>query len=173
MENNNQSSDKTYLTYTLFLKQYLKDKSIFFNDFKNMNALEFKQKYNLDKNELNLEVIQEYKTNHKEDYEREKEEYMKKQREKHEAQKKQQEIRKEEIIKMVIRQTDYNYDHAKQLLKDNDYNYIDLIRDYVSNKNYKDRLQENINMENKKSINQKIYQEIRNFMDNSDDNVRI
>lgn len=173
MENNNQSSDETYLTYTLFLKQYLKDKSIFFNDFKNMNALEFKKKYNLDKNELNLEAIQEYKTNHKEDYEREKEEYIKKQREKHETQKKQQEIRKEEIIKMVIRQTDYNYDDAKQLLEDNDYNYIDVIRDYVSNKNYKDRLQKDINMENKKSINQKIYQEIRNFMDKSADNVRI
>ena len=69
--------------------------------------------------------------------------------------------RKKEIIKLVCRQTDYTEDIALSLLEENKYNYINVIKAWITSssntKNKKDKPA--------KSLNQRVIGEIRNFMD--------
>jgi hypothetical protein len=71
------------------------------------------------------------------------------------------ELRKKEIVKLVCRQTDYSEDTALSLLEENKYNYINVIKAWISpssnTKNKKDKPA--------KSLNQRVIGEIRNFMD--------
>ena len=77
-----------------------------------------------------------------------------------EAKKTKQEIRNDEIIKLVMRQTDYDKDKVIEKLKEWDNNYINVIKEYM-NPNFQNKKQE------KKFVskNQQVYGEIRNFMD--------
>jgi len=66
----------------------------------------------------------------------------------------------DEKISLIIRQTDLNYDEAKQSLENNMGDYIKVLENYYgikSNKNNKKML----------TINQQIYNEIRNVMDDA------
>ena len=69
--------------------------------------------------------------------------------------------RKKEIIKLVCRQTDYTEDIALSLLEENKYNYINVIKAWITSssntKNKKDKPA--------KSLNQRVIGEIRSFMD--------
>ena len=66
--------------------------------------------------------------------------------------------RKKEIITLVCSQTNYTPEKAKEYLEENGYRYIDIIKKYL-NPN------DNKKQEKKKSINQKVLGEIRNFLD--------
>ena len=66
----------------------------------------------------------------------------------------------QEKIQIVIRQTDYSVDEARQQLKNHDFNIIKTITSFM---NPKKREEENIK---KKSVNQEIYSQIRNYLDN-------
>jgi hypothetical protein len=69
-----------------------------------------------------------------------------------------------EQVDIIMRQTNYTYDNAKQKLKEYDNNVIEVIRDYMKpdNKPTTDKV-----VETKKSKNQQIYKEIRSMMDDA------
>ena len=71
-----------------------------------------------------------------------------------------EEIRKQEIIKLVMRQTDYSEEKVIEKLQLWNNNYLNVIKEYM-NPNFQNKIVE------KKFVskNQKIYGEIRNFMD--------
>lgn len=69
-------------------------------------------------------------------------------------------IKQREIIKLVCRQTDYTNEIAKEHLEKNNYNYLKVIKNYM-NPTPQQPKTPTIN----KSVNQKIYTELRNFMD--------
>ena len=70
--------------------------------------------------------------------------------------------RKEEIIKLIIRQTNYDTKTIEQKMKEHDNNYINVIKEYVVGTIKTEKNKEEI----KKSVNQQIFGEIRGFMDN-------
>ena len=73
--------------------------------------------------------------------------------------KKQKEYREkiqDEMCKMVMRQTEYTYEESKQKLQENNNNYMTVIQEYLGKTTKK---------KEPKTVNQKIYKEIRTFMD--------
>ena len=75
---------------------------------------------------------------------------------KEEAVRKQKEKIQEELYQMVMRQTNYTYEETKIKLEKFNNNYVEVIKEYLGNQRKK---------EEPKTVNQKIYKEIRNFMD--------
>ena len=69
-----------------------------------------------------------------------------------------EQVRKTEIVNLVLRQTDYTEDEARQHLESNDYDYLNVIKNYMN-------ISEKPTEPKHKSINQRIYSEIRSFMD--------
>ena len=61
-----------------------------------------------------------------------------------------------ELIKMVCRQTNYTYDEADDALKKHNNDYTVVIKEFMG---IKDRIIA------KRTTNQEMYKEIRNFMD--------
>ena len=79
--------------------------------------------------------------------------------EKQEQQEKNKEKRIHEMCNLIMRQTNMTYDEANKKLLEKNYNYLQVIKEYIG-------IQNNMKLDNdKKSINQKIYCEIRTFMD--------
>jgi hypothetical protein len=70
----------------------------------------------------------------------------------------------EERVQLIIRQTTYTYNEAKNKLIEHNNNYIAVINEYI---NPDKILYNKSNITCKKSTNQKIYTEIRNFLDNT------
>tara|TARA_B100001093_G_scaffold463565_1_gene479741 strand:+ start:466 stop:888 length:423 start_codon:yes stop_codon:yes gene_type:complete len=73
--------------------------------------------------------------------------------------------KEEENIGIVMRQTNYTYDEAKNKLLEYDFNYLLVIEDYMG-----------IKKKNKNeivSINQSVYKEIRNCLDQASHDYRI
>ena len=76
------------------------------------------------------------------------------------------ENKQKELIKMVMRQTDYSEEKTKEKLKEHNNNYETVIKEYMGvDINEKKKTTYN-------STNQAIYGEIRNLMDNAADNYR-
>ena len=75
------------------------------------------------------------------------------------------EIRKKEVIKLVCRQTDYTELEAEEKLKEKNYNYLDVIKDYM-NPNRKTSVYS-------KSLNQEIFTNIRRFLDSDKNNLEL
>ena len=69
----------------------------------------------------------------------------------------------DEKIQMVLRQTDYTADQAKQKLEAFDYNEINVIKDYMGI----DIKKQESNNKQSSSINQQIYKQIRTKLDGS------
>lgn len=67
-----------------------------------------------------------------------------------------QEIDIEKLLITIISQTDYSREFAMEKLKELDYDYMKVIRDYLGTNN--------INKDNNKSLNQEIYSQIRNHL---------
>lgn len=154
-ENNKEKCESNYYKYDDFFKQYLENNEITQEDF---------YKYSKEQqNPIYLKSQQEYKTNYPEDYKIEleirREKYKKEQEDIQKAKEEYNKIKKEETIKMVMRQTDYDYDTAKQHLENNNYNYLEIIQNYISGG--KTNHQTN---QNTKSVNQQIYSHLRSFM---------
>ena len=70
-----------------------------------------------------------------------------------------EQVRKQKIIDLVCSQTDYSREDAEDKLRERNYNYLDVIKEYL-NPNRKV-------IEPSKSLNQQIFQNIRGFMDSS------
>ena len=68
-----------------------------------------------------------------------------------------------EKIQMVLRQTDYTADQAKEILEAFDYNEINVIKDYMGI----DMKKQESNNKQSSSINQQIYKQIRTKLDGS------
>jgi len=81
------------------------------------------------------------------------------QRKKEEAMKQQIEERKKALLKLIMRQTDYDEEMAKIKLAQWNNNYLNVIKEYM-NPNFQKKEEET-----RTSKNQMIYGEIRNFMD--------
>jgi hypothetical protein len=65
---------------------------------------------------------------------------------------------KKEAINMICRQTDYDYENARERLEAVDYNYIKVLNEFFG-------VTPTTVTNNHKSTNQQIYGEIRNLMD--------
>ena len=69
-----------------------------------------------------------------------------------------EQVRKQKIIDLVCSQTDYTREEAEEKLKNRNYNYLDVIKEYL-NPNRKP-------VQQTKTLNQQIFSNIRSFMDN-------
>ena len=70
-----------------------------------------------------------------------------------------------EIVQIVCRQTELTEEEARERLEKEQYNHMKVLNDYFGFKEVKP--------ENKSSINQQIYGEIRSLMDTSSRNFRL
>ena len=68
--------------------------------------------------------------------------------------------RKKKIVKLVCGQTNYDEEYAQKLLEENNYNYLTIVKEYL---NPKAESQKKDIVE--KSLNQQIFGQIRNFLD--------
>ncbi len=66
------------------------------------------------------------------------------------------------MIEMVMRQTEYNYDEAKEKLESNEWKYEVVIRKYMG---IEDKVEKKC-----KTVNQEIFKQIRNHMDAASNN---
>lgn len=73
------------------------------------------------------------------------------------------EIRQEEIIKLVLRQTDYDRENVLKKLEKWDNNYLYVIKEYMNPNFNPSKKQE----KKFSSNNQQVFGEIRSFMDNA------
>ena len=71
----------------------------------------------------------------------------------------------DEMIKMVMRQTELEYNDAKEKLQNCNYNYIQVIKNELGIN--KEKSQNNVD-----SINQETYSQIRKYMDTASSNFR-
>lgn len=69
--------------------------------------------------------------------------------------------KKKEIVKLVCRQTDYTEEVAQTLLEENKYNYMKIIKEWITPPSNKGGAKDSP----VKSLNQRVIGEIRNFMD--------
>ena len=74
--------------------------------------------------------------------------------------------KRKQIIKLVCRQTDYTEEEAEKKLIQHKGNYMSVVKEYL-NPSYKEETIKKKNEYENKSNNQKIYSEIRGFMDNA------
>ena len=72
--------------------------------------------------------------------------------------------RLDEICKMIMRQTDYSYDESKEKLVEENYDYLKVIKNYMTSDVEETN---NTKLQQSKSVNQQIYTELRGFMDNT------
>lgn len=70
-------------------------------------------------------------------------------------------IRNNQIVEMIIRQTDYTKEEAIEKLKKHNNNYLQVLKEYMNDEKVTEKKEES------KSLNQNIYSNIRNFLDNS------
>lgn len=157
-----------YITFNVYTKGYFKDNNIEMSDLNSLSDADFKNKYNTTKNDLHAKIVKEYKLNHPEDYEKHLAEFHKIQRVKIVERKKNYEKfvekRKKDILEIVLRQTDYTKDKAIEELEKEEYNYMNVLQNYMD-PDYKKKRDEAERNKESKTLNQKIYTEIRNFMD--------
>ena len=73
--------------------------------------------------------------------------------------------KEELILQSVLRQTNLDRDTAKTMLQDNDYDGIKVIKEHFG-------IKDKVNND-KVSVNQQVYKEIRGFMDNAAKKYRV
>jgi NACalpha-BTF3-like transcription factor len=165
-----------FYRFNQFFENYLTKINISTETFyKNINSKDkdlFLQSDNIRKN-----ALQQYQDTYPEDYKQELEyqthKYKKEQEERKKLQEEYNVVRKEEQIKMIMRQTNYDYEIAKQKLEEYNNNTIQVILDYVKSDSNKCSLtdtsatlsrEKSISNKQPKSTNQQIYSHIRNFL---------
>tara|TARA_B100000123_G_C25716292_1_gene422321 strand:- start:755 stop:1009 length:255 start_codon:yes stop_codon:yes gene_type:complete len=79
-------------------------------------------------------------------------------------------MNEEDCINIIIRQTNYNQDEAKQKLIDHNNDYLEVIKKYINSDSDSDKTNSNIK---NTTNNQLIYKEFRNIMDSASKNYRI
>jgi NACalpha-BTF3-like transcription factor len=150
-------NDTKYITFDEFVMKTLREKNIEIKDLNILTENDFNQKYDITKNNLHKECIDLYKETHPDDYIKHIEQY----REKINNQIKKTNEKKEELINMLMRQTTYTREEANNILENNNYDINLAIKYYLQPSNNK-----NLNLVNI-TTNQKIYKEIREFMNNN------
>ena len=66
---------------------------------------------------------------------------------------------------MIMRQTDYTYEEAREKLIKENFNYLTVIKNYMTG-DIRQSTSDTTNTDSsKKTVNQHIYSELRNFMD--------
>ena len=73
-------------------------------------------------------------------------------------------LKEKQVLELVLRQTDLEREKAIELLKENDYDSIKVIKQYMGIKEKKEKKEV--------SVNQQVYREIRGFMDNASKQYR-
>jgi septum formation topological specificity factor MinE len=73
-------------------------------------------------------------------------------------------MRKEQIVQLVLRQTDYTEEFITKWLEENKYDYLKLINQYMG-------IDDNVNKtlsshNNSNTLNQRVYREIGDFLKN-------
>ena len=76
-------------------------------------------------------------------------------------------IKEKEIINLVLNQTNMDYETAKQMLEENDFNSLKVIRQHFGIKEKQEKKEDVVN------VNQQVYKEIRNLMDTASKQYRI
>ena len=69
---------------------------------------------------------------------------------------------KNDIIKLVVSQTNYTNEEAEKKLEKNNYNYVMVVKEYLNPSINKTEKKE---LDNNRSLNEKMMDEIRGFMD--------
>lgn len=75
--------------------------------------------------------------------------------------------KEEQIINVVLNQTNMDRETAKQMLEENDFNSIKVIRQHFGIKEKQEKKEDIVN------VNQQVYKEIRNLMDTASKQYRI
>ena len=75
---------------------------------------------------------------------------------------------KNEIVELVLRQTDYSKEDAILKLELNNYNFHRVIKEYMK----PETISEDKDNDKKINVNQQIFKEIRNMMDSGERNKR-
>ena len=70
----------------------------------------------------------------------------------------------EDMIKFVVMQTDYSNEVAEEKLKEHEYNYIKVIKEYL-NPTLTEKKEPETNIGTTRSTNERMMDEIRTFMD--------
>jgi hypothetical protein len=71
----------------------------------------------------------------------------------------------EELCEIILRQTDYTKDEAREKLQEYNYDHLKVIRDYLG-------VTEKKELSKTKSINQEIYTQLRHKLDNDMQNYQ-
>ena len=82
-----------------------------------------------------------------------------------EQQEQYKEKRIEETCKMIMRQTDYTYDESREKLVKANFDYLKVIKNYMTGESTQTSSETTATETSKKTVNQHIYSELRNFMD--------
>lgn len=156
-------SNNNYFSFDDFIRKYFQERNILVNDLNELSDKDFKKRYNITKNNLHKVCVAEYKKYYPSDYETHLAIHREKQQKKVDAyNKKQNEIlekRKLELIDVLMRQTDYSREKAIEELEATNYNISHAISKYMGIDKSTD------NTKQPKTTNQKIFKEIRDFMD--------
>lgn len=75
--------------------------------------------------------------------------------------------KEEQIINLVLNQTNMDRETAKQMLEENDFNSIKVIKQHFGIKEKQEKKEDIVN------VNQQVYKEIRNLMDTASKQYRI
>ena len=160
-------SNNDYFSFDNFVKQYFQERNIITDDLNGTSNKDFKKKYNITKNDLHKVCVAEYKKHYPSDYEKHVEIYKAKQQAMADKyNKKRMEIfekRKGELIEVLMRQTDYSKEKAIEELEAVQYNVSAALSKYMG-VDKTSQVDEETSKE-PKSTNQKIFKEIRDFMD--------
>lgn len=158
-------SEKKEKTFDDFVIEYFKEENILKDDLNKLNEKEFHLKYKIRKNDLHTNCTIEFKKRYPKDYDRILKTYKEKQKKIFEEQREKRnkivETRKKELIEILMRQTEFTKEEAIKTLEETKYDITEAIKKYMSCKNTDicEKDTENI------STNQKIFKEIRSFMD--------
>ena len=158
------SSNNNYFTFDDFVKQYFQEKQILIEDLNNTNDKQFTDKYKIAKNDLHKECVEQYKIRYENDYNKHLELYrvreQKRITELKEKRRQEIETRKNQLVEILMRQTDYSREVAFKELEEADFNVSKAVKKYMNpqNKTPNEKI-------NPTTTNQKIYKEIRDFMD--------
>jgi hypothetical protein len=151
--NNQKINNSEFKTaFANHIKQYLINNNINQVDIFKLSSNDFEKKYNITQQLLQKKISKDFENKLSEniltEIERKKEEENK---------------LKEKHISFILNQTDYDYNIALKKYEEYNFDYERVIREYLNKNVYiKDKNSDNKNQ----TINQKIYKEIRDFMDN-------
>ncbi len=147
--------EKLNLTKKEFYKDY------FYNYNKNPNSREDFLKAKKIKNDALVEYKQNYPNDYKLELEYQTKKYEIENKKMIDKQTELLNIKIEEQIQVIMRQTTYTYDEAKEELKRYNYNTFDVIRNFISGEKSNSKKEDN---KIKTSTNQEIYSQIRSYL---------